>query len=156
MAQPGWQDPTPMPPHAIGVPAGSPSCAAAATKGDDYVVLRCQWDGGTPAVALRWRNGGDGRPLGDPAASTVTLVLSTNGGLRGREFVCTATHPLQAATAECRLRLGKPAGSLRYLFGCPHGAAAQPPPVSPVPLQRSPSWRRRGARWRCWRVVRPG
>ncbi|XP_058279351.1 V-set and immunoglobulin domain-containing protein 10-like 2 [Hirundo rustica] len=89
------------------VPSGSPTCAAAATKGDEYVMLRCRWEGGTPLVTLRWRDAA-GRTLGDPAASTAVLVLSTDGSLGGREFVCVAAHPLRAAAAECRLRLGKP------------------------------------------------
>ncbi|XP_041336489.1 V-set and immunoglobulin domain-containing protein 10-like 2 [Pyrgilauda ruficollis] len=89
------------------VPSGSPSCAAAATKGDEYVMLRCRWEGGTPPVTLRWRDSA-GRTLGDPAASSAVLVLSTDGSLAGREFVCVAAHPLRAAAAECRLRLGKP------------------------------------------------
>lgn len=70
-------------------------------------MLRCRWDGGTPLVTLRWRDSA-GRALGDPAASLAVLVLSTEGSLGGREFVCAAAHPLRAAAAECRLRLGKP------------------------------------------------
>ncbi|KAM6045023.1 LOW QUALITY PROTEIN: V-set and immunoglobulin domain-containing protein 10-like 2 [Theristicus caerulescens] len=89
------------------VPAGGPSCAAAATKGDDYVMLRCRWEGGTPPVTLRWRDGG-GQALGDPSPSAAVLVLSADGSLGGRDFVCAAAHPLRAAGAECRLRLGKP------------------------------------------------
>lgn len=92
--------------HPTGVPSGSPTCAAAATKGDEYVMLRCRWEGGTPLVTLRWRDSA-GRTLGDPAPSTAVLVLSTDGSLGGREFVCVAAHPLRAAAAECRLRLGK-------------------------------------------------
>lgn len=101
-----WQCPALTPLHPTGVPSGSPSCAAAATKGDEYVMLRCRWEGGTPLVTLRWRDSA-GRTLGDPAASTAVLVLSTDGSLGGREFVCVAAHPLRAAAAECRLRLGK-------------------------------------------------
>ncbi|XP_074892777.1 V-set and immunoglobulin domain-containing protein 10-like 2 [Buteo buteo] len=89
------------------VPAGGPSCAAAATKGDEYVMLRCRWEGGTPPVTLRWHDGG-GRALGDPAPSAAVLVLSADGSLGGREFVCAAAHPLRAAGAECRLRLEVP------------------------------------------------
>ncbi|KAJ7415964.1 titin-like protein [Willisornis vidua] len=89
------------------VPAGSPTCSAAATKGDEYVMLQCRWEGGTPPVTLRWRDGG-GRALGDPTLSTAVLVLSTDGSLGGREFVCGAAHPLRAASAECRLRLEVP------------------------------------------------
>ncbi|XP_053819265.1 V-set and immunoglobulin domain-containing protein 10-like 2 isoform X4 [Vidua chalybeata] len=89
------------------VPSGSPSCAAAATKGDEYVMLRCRWEGGTPLVTLRWRDSA-GRTLGDPAPSAAVLVLSTDGSLGGREFVCVAAHPLRAAAAECRLRLEVP------------------------------------------------
>ncbi|KAM6043100.1 V-set and immunoglobulin domain-containing protein 10-like 2 [Chlamydotis macqueenii] len=89
------------------VPAGGPSCAAAATKGDEYVMLRCRWEGGTPPVTLHWRDG-EGRALGDPSPSVAVLVLSADGGLRGRDFVCAAAHPLRVAGAECRLRLGKP------------------------------------------------
>uniref|UniRef100_A0A8C3EEK4 V-set and immunoglobulin domain containing 10 like 2 n=1 Tax=Corvus moneduloides TaxID=1196302 RepID=A0A8C3EEK4_CORMO len=89
------------------VPSGSPTCAAAATKGDEYVMLRCRWEGGTPLVTLRWRDTA-GRALGDPAPSTAVLVLSTDGSLGGREFVCVAAHPLRAAAAECRLRLEVP------------------------------------------------
>ncbi|XP_053853122.1 V-set and immunoglobulin domain-containing protein 10-like 2 isoform X7 [Vidua macroura] len=89
------------------VPSGSPTCAAAATKGDEYVMLRCRWEGGTPLVTLRWRDSA-GRTLGDPAPSAAVLVLSTDGSLGGREFVCVAAHPLRAAAAECRLRLEVP------------------------------------------------
>ncbi|XP_054148962.1 V-set and immunoglobulin domain-containing protein 10-like 2 [Melozone crissalis] len=89
------------------VPSGSPSCAAAATKGDEFVMLRCRWAGGAPLVTLRWRDTA-GRALGDPAPSTAVLVLGTDGSLGGREFVCEAAHPLRAAAAECRLRLEVP------------------------------------------------
>ncbi|XP_068028051.1 V-set and immunoglobulin domain-containing protein 10-like 2 [Anomalospiza imberbis] len=89
------------------VPSGGPACAAAATKGDEYVMLRCRWEGGTPLVTLRWRDSA-GRTLGDPAPSTAVLVLSTDGSLGGREFVCVAAHPLRAVAAECRLRLEVP------------------------------------------------
>ncbi|XP_071432328.1 V-set and immunoglobulin domain-containing protein 10-like 2 [Pithys albifrons albifrons] len=89
------------------VPAGSPTCSAAATKGDEYVMLQCRWEGGTPPVTLRWWDGG-GRALGDPTLSTAVLVLSTDGSLGGREFVCGAAHPLRAASADCRLRLEVP------------------------------------------------
>ncbi|XP_027555059.1 V-set and immunoglobulin domain-containing protein 10-like 2 isoform X3 [Neopelma chrysocephalum] len=89
------------------VPPGSPSCAAAATKGDEYVMLQCRWEGGTPPVTLQWRDGG-GRALGDPTPSTAVLVLSTQGSLGGREFVCAAAHPLRAPGADCRLRLEVP------------------------------------------------
>ncbi|XP_074972143.1 V-set and immunoglobulin domain-containing protein 10-like 2 [Phalacrocorax aristotelis] len=89
------------------VPAGGPSCAAAATKGDEYVMLRCRWEGGTPLVTLRWHNS-EGRALGDPSPSATVLVLSANNGLRGQDFICMATHPLQATSAECRLRLEVP------------------------------------------------
>ncbi|XP_075029216.1 V-set and immunoglobulin domain-containing protein 10-like 2 [Calonectris borealis] len=89
------------------VPAGGPSCAAAATKGDEFVMLRCRWEGGTPPVTLRWRDGG-GQALGDPSPSAAVLVLSADGSLGGRDFVCAAAHPLRAAGAECRLRLEVP------------------------------------------------
>ncbi|XP_075579469.1 V-set and immunoglobulin domain-containing protein 10-like 2 [Pelecanus crispus] len=89
------------------VPAGGPSCTATATKGDEDVMLRCRWEGGTPPATLRWRDGG-GRALGDPSPSTTILVLSAGGGLRGRDFICAAAHPLRAAGAECRLRLDVP------------------------------------------------
>ncbi|XP_032565449.1 V-set and immunoglobulin domain-containing protein 10-like 2 isoform X3 [Chiroxiphia lanceolata] len=89
------------------VPPGSPTCAAAATKGDEYVMLQCRWEGGTPPVTLQWRDGG-GRALGDPTPSTAVLVLSTEGSLGGREFVCAAAHPLRAPGADCRLRLEVP------------------------------------------------
>ncbi|KAJ7418484.1 titin-like protein [Pitangus sulphuratus] len=88
------------------VPSGSPTCAAAATKGDEYVMLQCRWEGGTPPVTLHWRDGG-GRALGDPTPSTAVLVLSTEGSLGGQEFVCAAAHPLRGP-AECRLRLEVP------------------------------------------------
>ncbi|XP_068274236.1 V-set and immunoglobulin domain-containing protein 10-like 2, partial [Nyctibius grandis] len=89
------------------VPPGSPSCVAAATKGDEYVMLRCQWEGGTPPVTLWWRDGG-GQALGDPAPSAAVLVLGANGSLRGREFICATAHPLRATGTECRLRLDVP------------------------------------------------
>lgn len=118
--------------HPTGVPSGSPTCAAAATKGDEYVMLRCRWEGGTPLVTLRWRDSA-GRTLGDPAPSTAVLVLSTDGSLGGREFVCVAAHPLRAAAAECRLRLGK-----LDRPQCPHRAttAGRHVPADSVPPSR--------------------
>ncbi|KAM6312669.1 LOW QUALITY PROTEIN: V-set and immunoglobulin domain-containing protein 10-like 2 [Podargus strigoides] len=113
------------------VPAGGPSCTAAATKGDEYVMLRCRWEGGTPPVALRWWDSG-GQALGDPAPSAAVLVLSTaDSSLGAQEFVCAAAHPLRATGAECRLRLGK-----GRVPRCPrHGGAACSrhlcPPFSP-------------------------
>ncbi|XP_054251556.1 V-set and immunoglobulin domain-containing protein 10-like 2 [Indicator indicator] len=89
------------------VPAGSPSCTAAATKGDEFVMLRCQWEGGTPPVTLRWQDSG-GQALGDPSPSTTVLVLGTDSSLRGQDFVCAATHPLQTTSTECHLRLDVP------------------------------------------------
>ncbi|KAM8989295.1 LOW QUALITY PROTEIN: V-set and immunoglobulin domain-containing protein 10-like 2 [Ara ararauna] len=89
------------------IPAGGPSCAAAATKGDEFVMLRCQWEGGTPPVTLRWWDD-VGQALGDPAPSTTIVVLSTASSLGGQDYICVATHPLQATGTECRLRLGKP------------------------------------------------
>ncbi|KAM6400267.1 V-set and immunoglobulin domain-containing protein 10-like 2 [Rhynochetos jubatus] len=110
------------------VPANGPSCMAAATKGDEYVMLRCRWEGGTPPVTLRWQDSG-GQALGDPSPSTAVLVLSANGGLGGREFICVATHPLQAARAECRLQLGKPAlgGPHHGAVGATHPCRLRPP-----------------------------
>ncbi|XP_068023367.1 V-set and immunoglobulin domain-containing protein 10-like 2 [Melanerpes formicivorus] len=89
------------------VPAGSPSCTAAATKGDEFVMLRCQWEGGMPPVSLRWQDSG-GQALGDPSPSTTVLVLGADGSLRGQDFICAAAHPLQAASTECHLRLDVP------------------------------------------------
>ncbi|XP_030320502.1 LOW QUALITY PROTEIN: V-set and immunoglobulin domain-containing protein 10-like 2 [Calypte anna] len=89
------------------VPDGGPSCAAAATKGDDYVMLRCCWEGGTPPATLRWWDG-QGKALSDPGPSTALLVLSASGSLRGEDFICVATHPLRPAGAQCRLRLEVP------------------------------------------------
>ncbi|XP_030919768.1 V-set and immunoglobulin domain-containing protein 10-like 2 [Geospiza fortis] len=61
------------------VPWGGPSCAAAATKGDEYVMLRCRWEGGTPLVTLRWRD----KPLSaapgssdDPVNVTITVTAT--------------------------------------------------------------------------------
>uniref|UniRef100_A0A8C8BKQ7 V-set and immunoglobulin domain containing 10 like 2 n=1 Tax=Otus sunia TaxID=257818 RepID=A0A8C8BKQ7_9STRI len=121
------------------VPAGGPSCAAAATKGDEYVMLRCRWEGGTPPVTLRWRDGG-GRALGDPAPSATILVLSANGTLGGRDFVCAAEHPLRAAGAECRLRLGKLGPSPPLLPRRRGGdtPAPSPPCLLPVSPRRGP------------------
>ncbi|KAM9269243.1 LOW QUALITY PROTEIN: V-set and immunoglobulin domain-containing protein 10-like 2 [Morus bassanus] len=121
------------------VPAGSPSCAAAATKGDEYVMLRCQWEGGTPPVTLRWRDG-EGRALGDPSPSAAVLVLSTDNGLGGRDFVCAAAHPLQATGAECRLRLGKPDRSLGApaVLPCHGGYVSLLAPSPPSPRTEVP------------------
>lgn len=69
-------------------------------------MLQCRWEGGTPPATLRWWDG-RGRALGAPAPSATVLVLSTDTSLRGRDFVCVAAHPLRAAGAECRLRLGE-------------------------------------------------
>ncbi|KAM6238351.1 LOW QUALITY PROTEIN: V-set and immunoglobulin domain-containing protein 10-like 2 [Porphyrio hochstetteri] len=89
------------------VPAGGPSCTAAATKGDEYVMLRCRWEGGMPPVTLQWQDG-RGQALGDPAPSTTVLVLNAGGTLRGQDFICEATHPLRATGTECHVLLGKP------------------------------------------------
>lgn len=142
-----------------GVPAGSPACTAVASKRDEFVMLRCRWEGGMPPATLRWWDS-RGQALGVPMPSAAVLVLSADASLGGQDFICVATHPLRVAAAQCHLRLGKP--------GCPHvlsptalqhaTPAACTAPVSPCPLavQTSPSWRWSGARWQCWRVVRRG
>ncbi|XP_021231815.1 receptor-type tyrosine-protein phosphatase F [Numida meleagris] len=80
---------------------------AAATKHDEYVMLRCRWEGGMPPAVLGWWDG-QGRALGVPAPSATVLVLSTDASLGGQDFVCVAAHPLRAASTECRLRLDAP------------------------------------------------
>ncbi|KAM6295718.1 LOW QUALITY PROTEIN: V-set and immunoglobulin domain-containing protein 10-like 2 [Aegotheles albertisi] len=108
------------------VPAGGPSCTAAATKGDEYVMLRCQWEGGTPPVTLRWWDSA-GQALGDPGPSATILVLSTSSKLKGQDFICAATHALQATGTECRLRLGKPGPCV-----CPQPVVGHIPPHPPT------------------------
>ncbi|KAM6234881.1 LOW QUALITY PROTEIN: V-set and immunoglobulin domain-containing protein 10-like 2 [Spheniscus humboldti] len=117
------------------VPAGGPSCAVAATKGDEYVMLRCWWEGGTPPVTLRWQDSG-GWALGDPSPSAAILVLSASGSLGGRDFVCAAAHPLRAAGAECRLRLGKLDSSPGALTVPPCHGGLHIPAGSVPPLSR--------------------
>ncbi|XP_050570947.1 LOW QUALITY PROTEIN: V-set and immunoglobulin domain-containing protein 10-like 2 [Cygnus atratus] len=88
------------------VPAGSPACTAVATKHDEFVMLQCRWEGGTPPATLRWWDS-RGQALGVPMPSAAVLVLSADASLGGQDFNCVATHPLRAAAAECHLRLGK-------------------------------------------------
>ncbi|XP_015739534.1 V-set and immunoglobulin domain-containing protein 10-like 2 isoform X2 [Coturnix japonica] len=117
------------------IPAGGPTCAAAATKRDEFVMLRCRWEGGEPPATLRWWDG-QGRALGTPTTSTTVLVLSTETQLRGRDFVCVAAHPLRAASTECRLRLGKggTAPCAAPAIAVPRwDAGINPPPRADVP-----------------------
>ncbi|XP_066837182.1 V-set and immunoglobulin domain-containing protein 10-like 2 [Anser cygnoides] len=97
----------PMPLCLPGVPAGSPACTAVATKHDEFVMLQCRWEGGTPPATLRWWDS-RGQALGVPMPSAAVLVLSADASLGGQDFICVATHPLRAAAAECHLRLDVP------------------------------------------------
>ncbi|XP_068515156.1 LOW QUALITY PROTEIN: V-set and immunoglobulin domain-containing protein 10-like 2 [Anas acuta] len=88
------------------VPAGSPACTAVASKHDEFVMLRCRWEGGMPPATLRWWDS-RGEALGVPMPSAAVLVLSADASLGGQDFICVATHPLRVAAAQCHLRLGK-------------------------------------------------
>uniref|UniRef100_A0A8C3GGB7 V-set and immunoglobulin domain containing 10 like 2 n=1 Tax=Cairina moschata TaxID=8855 RepID=A0A8C3GGB7_CAIMO len=89
------------------VPAGSPACTAVASKRDEFVMLRCRWEGGMPPATLRWWDS-RGQALGVPMPSAAVLVLSADASLGGQDFICVATHPLRVAAAQCHLRLDIP------------------------------------------------
>ncbi|XP_058145221.1 V-set and immunoglobulin domain-containing protein 10-like 2 [Dasypus novemcinctus] len=88
-------------------PLGSPTCWAAATRGDQAVTLSCGWRGGQPPALLSWHDGQQ-QPLGGHSASLAVLLLQGHEGLAGREFTCWGTHPLRTPRARCRLRLQAP------------------------------------------------
>ncbi|KAI6073131.1 V-set and immunoglobulin domain-containing protein 10-like isoform X1 [Aix galericulata] len=84
-----------------------PACTAVASKHDEFVMLRCCWEGGMPPATLRWWDS-RGQALGVPMPSAAVLVLSADASLGGQDFICVATHPLRVAAAQCHLRLDIP------------------------------------------------
>ena len=95
-----------LPLCAAGVPGGSPTCSAVATKQNEFLMLTCDWAGGEPRVTLWWRDWRD-HVLGGLKPSHSIFVMKSNNSLGGKEFTCMAAHPLQKRTAECHIRLGE-------------------------------------------------
>ncbi|KAJ7305070.1 hypothetical protein JRQ81_010878 [Phrynocephalus forsythii] len=91
----------------VWVPGGSPTCSAAATKRNEFLMLTCDWAGGEPRVTLWWRDWRD-HVLGGLKQSHNILVMKSNNSLGGKEFTCMAAHPLRTRTAECHVRLEPP------------------------------------------------
>ncbi|XP_076968046.1 V-set and immunoglobulin domain-containing protein 10-like 2 [Tamandua tetradactyla] len=87
-------------------PLGSPTCRAAATRGDKFVTLSCAWHGGQPPAILSWHDR-EQQVLGGHSSSLLVL-LEAHKGLAGREFTCWGAHPLRLPGPSCQLQLEAP------------------------------------------------
>ncbi|KAM6173516.1 V-set and immunoglobulin domain-containing protein 10-like 2 [Erethizon dorsatum] len=88
-------------------PPQSPTCWITTTVGDQFILLSCEWPGGTPPAALSWFDG-QGQPLGGSSSSLAIHMLQARGNLAGREFTCQGSHPLRIPDVQCRLQLEAP------------------------------------------------
>lgn len=90
-----------------GEPPGGPACWTAATSGEQFVTLSCEWAGGEPPALLSWLDGQQ-QPLGSSSSSSTAVhLLPARGELAGRAFTCQGTHPLREPGPRCRLQLGE-------------------------------------------------
>ncbi|KFO31373.1 V-set and immunoglobulin domain-containing protein 10-like [Fukomys damarensis] len=89
-------------------PPQSPTCRISATVDDQFIMLSCEWPGGTPPAALRWFEDKQQQALGSSSSSPAIHVLQAQGDLAGREFTCQGSHPLRTPAVQCRLQLEAP------------------------------------------------
>ncbi|CAK6440325.1 unnamed protein product [Pipistrellus nathusii] len=93
---------------ALWEPPGGPACWTAATSGEQFVTLSCEWAGGEPPALLSWLDGQQ-QPLGSSSSSSTAVhLLPARGELAGQAFTCQGTHPLREPGPRCRLQLEAP------------------------------------------------
>ncbi|KAG7483883.1 hypothetical protein MATL_G00043010 [Megalops atlanticus] len=89
------------------LPPGDPQCYAFATRNNEYLMLSCSWEGGTPRALLSWVSG-SGAPQGSSEENANILVLRSSATYSGKAFVCQANHPLSPTSKQCVLKLEAP------------------------------------------------
>ncbi|KAJ8402146.1 hypothetical protein AAFF_G00370110 [Aldrovandia affinis] len=88
-------------------PPGDPQCSAYATRNNEYLMLSCSWEGGTPRALLSWV-ASNGAPQGSSEENANILVLRSSATYSGKAFVCTTKHPLSPVNKRCILKLEAP------------------------------------------------
>ncbi|XP_028976582.2 hemicentin-1 isoform X2 [Esox lucius] len=88
-------------------PNGEPVCSAFATRNNEYLLLSCSWEGGSPRAVVWWEGPkGEGSTQGVETANI--LVLHSNSTKNGQAYICYAKHPLDTLTRTCKLTLEAP------------------------------------------------
>ncbi|XP_064827156.1 V-set and immunoglobulin domain-containing protein 10-like 2 [Oncorhynchus masou masou] len=88
-------------------PYGEPVCSAYATGMNQYLLLSCSWEGGSPRAVVWWevpKEEGRGQEL----ETSKILVLRSNSTQNGQAYTCYAKHPLDTHTRTCSLKLEAP------------------------------------------------
>lgn len=89
-----------------GLPHGEPRCLATSSLNNEYLVLSCSWEKGSPQALLSWASS-SGDILNVSKEENNILVLRSNNSYSGKAFVCRIKHPLAAENKVCELKLGK-------------------------------------------------
>ncbi|KAJ8012341.1 hypothetical protein DPEC_G00041700 [Dallia pectoralis] len=94
-------------PADTGSPIGDPVCSVFATRNNQYLLLSCSWEGGSPRAVVWWEV-----PKGEGSNQAVEtsniLVLHSNKTQNGQAYTCYAKHPLDPLTRTCKLTLEAP------------------------------------------------
>uniref|UniRef100_A0A8C7I692 Ig-like domain-containing protein n=1 Tax=Oncorhynchus kisutch TaxID=8019 RepID=A0A8C7I692_ONCKI len=88
-------------------PYSEPVCSAYATGKNQYLLLSCSWEGGSPR-SIVWWEGPKGEGRGQGVETSNILVLRSNSTQNGQAYTCYAKHPLDTHTRTCSLRLEAP------------------------------------------------
>ncbi|XP_028840174.1 V-set and immunoglobulin domain-containing protein 10-like 2 [Denticeps clupeoides] len=88
-------------------PSGEPQCFAYATRSNEYLMLSCFWEGGSPRALLWWASS-TGDIQGKSEENANILVLRSSATYSGKAFVCHAQHPLLVGSKTCSLKLEAP------------------------------------------------
>ncbi|XP_066570378.1 V-set and immunoglobulin domain-containing protein 10-like 2 [Amia ocellicauda] len=89
------------------LPPVEPGCFAVATQNNEYLMLSCNWEGGSPRALLQWVSG-DGVVQGSSEENANIVVIKSSGAYSGKQFVCRAKHPLSTGSQQCQLKLEAP------------------------------------------------
>ncbi|XP_055791184.1 V-set and immunoglobulin domain-containing protein 10-like 2 [Salvelinus fontinalis] len=82
-------------------------CSAYATGKNQYLLLSCSWEGGSPR-SIVWWEGPKGEGRGQGVETSNILVLRSNSTQDGQAYTCYAKHPMDTRTRTCSLRLEAP------------------------------------------------
>lgn len=89
-----------------GLPDGKPRCSANSSyNNNNYLMLSCSWEGGSPQALLWWTSNGEDIQS-TPEESSSILHLYSSGIYNGKFFICHAKHPLAREASQCVVKLG--------------------------------------------------
>ncbi|XP_028665399.2 V-set and immunoglobulin domain-containing protein 10-like 2 [Erpetoichthys calabaricus] len=89
------------------LPPNEPVCLAMPTRLNEYLMLKCSWEGGKPQALLWWAVGDD-QMLETPEENSKIVLLQSNSSYGGKQVVCYAKHPLVSQIKKCTLKLEAP------------------------------------------------